>query len=80
MMQVEVLVLGELLRYLSNVQENKGFPVELSTGANVEALLNHLGVPAGEIGVILINGKFHHPDAALNAGDQVLIMPQLEGG
>ena len=54
--------------------------VELAEGATIEALLAKLGVPLAEARMIFVNGRARSPEWALQAGDEVGILPPIGGG
>lgn len=78
-MRIRIQVFGELIEYLKSSTGGK-MVVEVPERADIETVLERIGLPSGYVGVILVNGKFSKRDVLLNHDDQVQIIPQLEGG
>lgn len=78
-MRIRVQVFGELMESLKDSAGGR-LDLEVPEGADIKTLLDRLGLAAGYVGVILVNGKFSNRDVLLNQDDQVQIIPQLEGG
>jgi molybdopterin converting factor small subunit len=55
-------------------------PVELPAGATVADLVARLGIAAGDVGVIAVNGALKTATIALAAGDKVALFPPIAGG
>ena len=53
---------------------------EYSTGTKVQDVINDLNFPQQHFGIILINGVHADIDTVLTEGDQVVIMPIVDGG
>ena len=77
--RIRIQVFGELIEYLK-IAAGGRITLEIPEGANIETVLEKLGIPSSYVGVVLVNGKFSSRDALLNHDDQVQIIPQLEGG
>ena len=55
-------------------------PVELPAGATVADLVARLGIAAGDVGVIAVNGAVKAAATRLAAGDKVALFPPIAGG
>jgi len=53
--------------------------MDLPTGLTVGELVDHLGLAERELAV-LVNGRYRPPETPLQAGDQVAVLRQAEGG
>jgi sulfur carrier protein ThiS len=72
-MQVQVKISADL-RNIS-VQA-----IELADGSNAMCLIQQIGIPAEEVGVLSINGQQATFDQLLRPGDVVHIVPPIGGG
>ena len=54
--------------------------VPLAEAPTVQAALARAGVPAGAVGLLLVNRQTVSMDAALHAGDTLEVLPLLGGG
>lgn len=43
-------------------------------------IIEHLGIPAGEVSILLINGFHKTPETAVKDGDIVALFPPVGGG
>lgn len=48
--------------------------------SSIDELLQMQGIPAGEVGMIVVNGTLSRKDSTLKDGDFVQLYPWLEGG
>ena len=48
--------------------------------SSINELLQMQGIPAGEVGMVVVNGTLSRKDRTLNDGDYVQLYPWLEGG
>ena len=48
--------------------------------ASVADLVAAVGIPAGEIGIVVVNGSHAFLDEVLHEGDLVALMPRMGGG
>jgi len=81
---VKVTVTSWFKRYTKGITE---ISIELETGAKMGEVLKGLGIPAGEVGSIMIEKKETpvektrvDEDYTLNQGDHVLLIPHILGG
>lgn len=49
-------------------------------GTNVQNIIDDLGIPDTLLGIILINGVHSRHESVLSNGDQLMLLPLLEGG
>ena len=68
---------GELTAYFGRVSR---VDVPISPGITIDALLDRLGVPPGEVWVCARNGETVKPDAALADGDVLELFSPVAGG
>ena len=54
--------------------------IDLPVGTSIEDLLELLGIPAGEVGVVTSNGEAAPREAALAESDVIRIFPMVIGG
>ena len=72
-MQIQVKITADLQK----VQTRN---IELGDGSNAMHLIQQLGIPVEEVGVLSINGRQATFDQTLHAGDVVHIVPPIGGG
>jgi molybdopterin synthase sulfur carrier subunit len=53
---------------------------ELAPGTTVGALLDQLGIPRAELGVLLVSGRHAELDRVPSPGETISIFPLLGGG
>ncbi len=72
----------ELQAYLEQYSPNgqSVFEYELPEGANVDRLVQRVGVPDELASVIIVNHENTGPDHPLQEGDRVTLIPPLAGG
>jgi sulfur carrier protein ThiS len=54
--------------------------LELPPGSNVGDICQQLGIGAGEVAIVMVNGSATFRDCALKAGDEVSLFPVIGGG
>jgi sulfur carrier protein ThiS len=72
-MQIQVKISADL----RNTRTRK---IELVEGSDAMHLIQQLGLPVEEVGVLSINGQQATFDQTLHAGDVVHIVPPIGGG
>jgi len=77
-MLVTAKVENPLNDYTANKENNH--EVTLAEGATVRSLIINLKIPAGEVGMVIINDIFSDKTSPLKDGDIVQLYPMLEGG
>ena len=77
-MKINVHLFANLVKY--SPEGRNAFSVELKSGASVEKLIKHLGIPPAEKKIIIVNGRHSNEDTVLNEGDEVTFMTPVEGG
>lgn len=53
---------------------------EVGPGATARAVAERLGLPMGLVGIVLIGGVHARLDDPLADGDELALLPQMEGG
>lgn len=69
---------GELTTYFG--RSYGGVPVPIEPGITIDALLEQLGVPAGEVWLVAKNGETVKRDVTLQAGDSLELFAPVAGG
>jgi molybdopterin converting factor small subunit len=79
-MRIRVKLMGALRSRLP--PENRGVgEVELPAAGNVAALLEHLGIAAGHVHLVMVNGEqAANRQRPLADGDEVTVFPPVAGG
>ena len=69
---------GELTTYFG--RSYGGVPVAIEPGMTIDALIEQLGVPAGEVWLVARNGETVQRDTTLQPGDSVELFAPVAGG
>jgi len=56
-MKITVKVYGTLTKYLSNYDHEKGLELEFPDNADAVALIDNLGIPRPNVGLVSVNGQ-----------------------
>lgn len=78
-MEIRLRLHWGLGRYLPD-SPTKGIKLILPEKISIDELLEEHGIPAGEVGMVAVNGSLARRDRTLNDQDDVQLYPQLEGG
>lgn len=76
--QIAVRLQGHLKHFRPDRLER--FAVEVPAGATVRQLIDASAVPWDEVGLVAVNGAQAGDDAVLQDGDEVVLVPPMEGG
>jgi molybdopterin converting factor small subunit len=76
-MRVKLTFLAHLQKYAGGRAE---LDVEVLEGTSVGGMMDRLGLPYGEVGLLLVNGKLADEELVLSEGDTVLFTPVISGG
>jgi sulfur carrier protein ThiS len=79
-MHVTAKLFATLGRFRPGELPGTPFGVELAEGETIGGLLERIGVPAGEVKVVFVNGRTQPPDYVLHPADEVGIFPPVGGG
>jgi molybdopterin converting factor small subunit len=79
-MKIEVKLFSFLCKLIGKDENRYFFSTEIGEGSTVLDLLAALHIPQGIPKVILINGRVKDEKTPLQEGDEVSILPPVEGG
>jgi len=79
-MKVTVFLYGTFRERIKDYQHQKGFDVELPTGASAKDVLSKLGIPEGFGAVVIQNGRVMKTDETVQEGTCFNIMQSIHGG
>ncbi len=79
-MRVRAKLFATLGRFRPGELPGTPVQVEVPAGETIGGLLDRIGLPAGEVKVVLVNGRTQPLDWALREGDEVGIFPPVGGG
>ena len=70
------------VRLFATLREGRGKVVMLPAAEFTDAgtIIRHLGIPAEEVSILLINGFHKKPEHTVKAGDIVALFPPVGGG
>ncbi len=74
-MQIKITLIASLSVGKFNT-ETREYPMM----TRVKQVIEDLGIPEKNVGVILINGKHASPDDSLEGEDTLLLLPLMDGG
>lgn len=77
-MRVNITLLGELKDFAPGTDED--FQLDLEPGADLEGLLQGLGINPQRKLIMLINGRQARQGQILSDADHLTLLPALEGG
>ena len=79
-MKIKVKLFSFLCRLLGKEENRTFFDMEVKEGTTCTDLLVALHIPENLPKVILINGRVEKEENVLQDGDEVSILPPIEGG
>lgn len=79
-MTVSVKLFATLTKYLPPDANKKTTVLELSENATTDDIIATLGIPAGHVHLVLINGKHAEKGSLLPDGATVSFFPPVAGG
>jgi sulfur carrier protein ThiS len=79
-MIVNVKLFGTLPKHVGHYDTRTGITVELPEGADVDRLLEKLGIPASRHGMVSVDGKLVKASHRLRGGEDVYIFQRIFGG
>jgi molybdopterin synthase sulfur carrier subunit len=85
-MKVSVKLYAFLAERVAETLPEKGLrpgsPIEidLPDGGTLSTLVEHLGLPQGEVKLTVVNGRLQELNYRLQSGDEVGIFPPIAGG
>jgi len=53
---------------------------QCAPGAKIRAVVDELGIPQADVGIVLVNGLHAGWDDTLNQGDVLSLLPRMGGG
>lgn len=78
-MAVKVEISSSLRRWVPDYDPARGLLVD-AAGLSAAQLVERLGLPAGEVRLVMVNRRAASPDQVLADGDLVGLFPSLTGG
>jgi molybdopterin synthase sulfur carrier subunit len=78
-MRVELRLYATLRRFAPNAEGGALF-VDMPEGATAADLIATAKVDAGEVHILMVNGKNSPPDLILAEGDRIGLFPAIGGG
>ena len=79
-MPVAVNLSTTLREAVAGYQPERGLTVELGDVGSLLDLAGRLGLPLGEIKIVMLNGRRAELSAAVKDGDRVAFFPAVGGG
>ncbi len=79
-MTLQVLLNASLRRFFPDYDPYQGLPVQVEPGTTVAQVVERLGLPMGEITIIMVNGIRREPDFPLQGDERLGLFPAVGGG
>ncbi len=79
-MRITVKLFATLARFSAGGLAGTPFEVDIPVSAQLQQLMDQLGIPSEETGVAFVNGLIRDMDWVLQPGDEVGIFPPIGGG
>jgi len=79
-MKIEVRLISFLCKFLGRDENRYSFTKEIGESSTCADLLNILHIPQNIPRIIVVNGTVKDEKYLLQEGDEVVILPPLEGG
>ena len=79
-MALQVFLNATLRQYVSGYNPYEGLTLEVPPGTTVGQVISRLGLPAGEVTLIMVNGRRQEMDFILQGDERVGLFPPIGGG
>jgi sulfur carrier protein ThiS len=79
-MALQIFLNATLRQYLPGYDPYEGIALEVKPGTTVAQVLATLGVPAGEVALLMVDGRRQEPDFVLQGGERLGFFPPIGGG
>ncbi len=79
-MQIEVVVFATLRKYLPDMKLGETRKMDVPPGTTIAQVRDLLGLPAGEVKVIMRNNRQAELEDTLHEGDRIAYIPAAGGG
>jgi uncharacterized protein with PIN domain len=74
-MKAMFIFIGELNDFLPHFRRNSTFSLEFADHQSLKHLIESVGVPHTEFGLVCVNGQAVDPASRMHEGDQVMVYP-----
>ncbi len=79
-MPLQIFLNATLRPYLSGYDPYNGFSLEVPAGATVAQVIARLGLPAGQVTLIMVDGRRREADFVLQGQERLGLFPPIGGG
>ncbi len=79
-MTIKLLLAATLRKYVPGYDGSTGHDMEVEPGTKVKDVAEKLGIPVGEVKLIMVNGVGSKWDTAVGENDRVALFPPVGGG
>lgn len=79
-MAIDLMLSSALRRYVQDYDPLSGLQLEAEPGLTALGLINSLGIPPGEVKIIMLNGVAAAQESLIKDGDRVGLFPAVGGG
>ena len=79
-MAVDLFLAATLRQHVNDYDPQKGLCIDVLPGTKIKEVLHRLGIPEGEVKIIMVNGKHASLDSELEGNERVGLFPAVGGG
>lgn len=79
-MALQIFLNATLRQYVPGYDPYQGISLEVPPGTTAAQALDTLGVPVGEVALVMIDGRRREPDFVLQGNERLGLFPPIGGG
>lgn len=79
-MSLQIFLNATLRRFVPGYDPYQGIALEIVPGTPVSGIISHLGLPAAEVTLIMVNGRRQSADFPLEGHERLSLFPPIGGG
>jgi sulfur carrier protein ThiS len=79
-MPLQVFLNATLRGYVPGYDPYQGLSLDIPSGTPVARIISHLGLPAAEVTLIMVNGRRRDADFPLEGDERLGLFPPIGGG
>ena len=79
-MPLQVFLNATLRGYVPGYDPYQGLSLDIPSGTSIARIISHLGLPAAEVTLIMVNGRRRDADFPLEGDERLGLFPPIGGG
>jgi sulfur-carrier protein len=79
-MPLQIFLNATLRQYVAGYNPYQGISLEVAPGTPVARVISHLGLPAREVTLIMVDGRRQEADFPLQGHERLGLFPPIGGG